>query len=222
MKEKIFKRFLKYFLPLLLFIIFSIIATFLPYSGYIILTDFYILLMYYLFILFTFKMDKSSNDSVNQWLDRLDGSEKLCKDLFPSKKKKKVLENLEYVFQRLNEYTNGDKKKLRLLKRYFKTLNNEDAYDLFFKTFLGILVAVVIWGINKGSFRNIASVTDKIVNLDISLTYVSILNILVLIFEGVLFFVILINDYFTNKTRNRILVEIIEVCIEKYEDTEKK
>lgn len=218
MKVKIFKILLKYFFPILIFFLTGLISKNFPYSQYFIITFFYILLLYYLLVLVRHRRTNLKNYSVNNWLDRLDGGDDLCEELFSAVKKESILENLEYVYNKLNVITKFDKTKLLLLKGYFKTKNNEGPYDLFFKTFLGILVAVTIWGLNKGIIWNLASVINMPSLLNVNSTYIKVLNFIVILFEGLLFYIYLINDYFINKHRNAIIVEIIDVCVENIED----
>jgi hypothetical protein len=103
---------------------------------------------------------------------------------------------------------------LKLLRGYFKTLNDEGPYDMLFKTLIGVLAAIVIWGINRGFVLEIVTYSGNTALIEVSPVYFTILNFATIIFEGILIFAIIIKDYFKNKKRNRIIVEILEVCIE--------
>jgi hypothetical protein len=44
--------------------------------------------------------------------------------------------------------------------------------------------------------------------------YLTILNYATLVLEGFLIFTVVIKDYFIHKRRNKIRIEILDVCIE--------
>jgi hypothetical protein len=53
--------------------------------------------------------------------------------------------------------------------------------------------------------------------LNINPIYQKILNVTFIIFGIILFLVLFIKDYFKDKTRNKMIIEILDVCIENIE-----
>jgi hypothetical protein len=111
MKERIYKFLLKYFSPLLLFVLIIPIAVLLELSSnsitYLGITAVFIVLNYYLVIAFlSISRDKYDKNTLYIWLDQLDGRDKLLLDLFVNvKSSKNILENLEIVFNQINILT---------------------------------------------------------------------------------------------------------------------
>ncbi|MFF2449351.1 hypothetical protein ACFVSW_20115 [Neobacillus sp. NPDC058068] len=219
MKEKIFRILKQYVLTAILFIVLIGISGFLPYGNYCIIAILYIAFNYYM-ILGIVRMSGKvrSQDNLYEWLDVLDGSEKLIKRLVIHEKNKDVMSNLEAVFDKIMFFTNKDKRKLYLLKGYFKTLADEGPFDLFFKTLRTIIVAISAWGINKGflfaiSKENVGNL-EKIVNPN----YVVAWNYASILLLGIIALAVFIKVYFKEKTRIKIILEIIETCIEDIKD----
>jgi hypothetical protein len=200
-------------LPFVILLMVLFISSFLPGQGYINTTAGYILLNYYIFILIKLSGgEKKRKNSVYEWLDILDGESEILKVFKKEKKYKDITKNLEFVFKYFNSHY--DIIKLKLLRGYFKTLNDEGPHDMLFKTLLGVLAAIVIWGINRGFVLEIVKPSRNTSFVEVSPVYFTILNFVTIIFEGILIFAIIIKDYFKNKKRNRIIIEILEVCIE--------
>jgi hypothetical protein len=211
---KLIKFFAKYILPIIIWLSIIILDFFIPYyKGYLTVSAFYGLLNYYMIIYFlNFRSKKESKLSLYMWLDNLEGCNRLLKYLLKNEKEEGILENLEKVHDRLNEYCQNDKKKLKLLRSYFKTINEEGPLELLNKTILGIIVASIVWLITKGKLWTYASFTETV--MDVNPLYITSLNFTTFIIEGFLFLIIFIVDYFKDRTRNKIILEVIDVCID--------
>lgn len=185
----------------------------------VVITGMYIILNYYISVVFIFiARDKANKKSLYVWLDNLDGNDEFLRKLFLNvKKTDDILVNLEQVFVKINTITGNEKKKMRLLKGYFKTLEGESSFDLLHKTILAIIVALVVWSINKGSIWGVSQFSGNPDEIIISTLYLTCLNFITIIYEGLLFLVVFILAYFKDKKRNKIIIEVIDVCIDEHE-----
>lgn len=215
MWEKIFKFFLKYILPVCLFFIIAIFSKFIPYFSYLFIFIGYVLFNYYLFFI-NIRIGKGpkKKNTIYYWLDNLDGSDVFLKKLFVHEKNKDILSNLDFVLNKFKSITGNDIKQMKLLRGYFRAINQEGPEDLFFKTVLGIIVAVIAWGINRGYFLNLSRFKSSLSSLGINPDIFTGLNLATLVFQGLLFFAIIIADYFKNKKRTKVIIEILDICIE--------
>ena len=220
MKVKIFNVIKQYVFTSFLFIVLLVISGFLPFRNYSSIAVLYIAFNYYTLLgIIRMGGKDQSKESLYHWLDILDGSGSLIRRMFIHEKNKDIISNLETVYNKLLLLTNHDKRKLKLLKGYFSTLNNEGPFDLFFKTILGILVAIIAWGINKGVILGFTKMNiEDIELLRVTPLYIEVLNYSTIIFLGGMSFAVLIKNYYKEKTRNRVILEIIDVCIEHAED----
>jgi hypothetical protein len=218
MKVKIFKILKQYVLSTVLFSLLLFVTFFLPFSRYCSVIVMYVALNYYVLLgIIRMGGKDQSKESLYHWLDVLDGSEQFLKRTFIHEKSRDLITNLETVYDRLLILTNRDEKKLKLLKGYYKTLVDDGPVDLFFKTIIGILVAIVAWGINKGVVLGLAKINIKDVELlGIQPYFVVILNYVTFVILGSISFAVLIKNYYKEKTRNKIILEIIEVCQEQF------
>lgn len=218
MGGKIFKVTLRVVFSILILIIAAVIDSFLPvYKGYLSFTSVYVIVIYFMIKFFLFlSYEKYDKKSLYMWLDNLAGSDDLLKDLFLQEKNTDtdILNKLERVYNKFNILTQFDKKKMKLLRGYYKTLNDDGPQDLMNKTILGIIVAIIIGVISKGALWSISTFSGDIGNLDVNPIYITILNYLTYIIEFFLFLIIFIKDYFKSKVRNKIILEILEVCID--------
>lgn len=222
MKDNILKYLrgfvIKIVLPLVILFVLSISILLLKPSdifvNYAIPGLTYLGLNYYLAVIFLFAgKSKTNKGTLYSWLDNLDGNDKVFRDLFLSiKSHKEILVNLDIVYKKINIYTNYKVKNMKLLKAYFNTLDTENTIELMRKTVLSIIIALVIWGINKGSFWEFSKTDGTL--FEVHPNYLTILNYVTLIFELVLFLGVFIKDFFDGKRRNKIVLEIIDVCID--------
>lgn len=223
MRVKI-SRFIKlYIVPFVVWFLIAIVDFFLNfYPGYLTVITAYILMNYLMLRGFLF-LNRTRHDtkSVYVWLDNLDGNDDLLKTLFLNEESNSILGNLELVYKKLIFLVRYDKKKLKLLRGYFKSLLDEGPQDLLNKTILGIAVAIIIWLITKGALWGISIVPKGESFSDINPLFVTVLNFITYIFELFLFLIIFIQDYFRSKKRNRIIIEVLDVCIEEIEEREK-
>jgi hypothetical protein len=222
LKQKFVKIFIKWFFPFLLFLILAFFTVFLPYYQYILTALFFLLTNYYLFILFniSFGEKKINKDSLYVWLDQLDGGKDLLLFLLKENKQNNVIKNLLTVSDYF--YQSFDYKELKLLRGYFRTLDEEGPLQMIIKTIIGILISIIIWGITKGHFLEIVKVDVDPNELDIHPTYFSFWIMITIIFEILLIFSVFIKDYFENKKRNKMILEILDVCIEGIEQKEQQ
>jgi hypothetical protein len=215
MKGKIFSVFLQYILPILGIPMIFLIDYFIDfYFGNLTIIFIYLLINYYIVKLFLF-LSKSNYDksSLFEWLDSLSEEENLLKKDLIEKQKESTLENLQFVYKKLLVYTNHDKKKLKLLRGYYKTITEDGPVELLNKTLLSIVLAVIIWILNKGVLWGISSANE--VNIvTINTTFYSVLTFLTYLFEILMFLTVFIKEIFKSKRRNKIVLEILEVCID--------
>jgi hypothetical protein len=219
MKEKIFKFIRQYLISGILFILLIGVSGFLPYGKYIFIALVYIAINYYS-VLGIVRMggENRSKENLYQWLDVLDGSESLIKRLFIHEKNKDVISNLENVFDKIMFITNRNKKKLNLLKGYFKTIAEEGPYEVFSKTLLTIIIAISTWGINKGFLFTISKGNVESIERIINPQYIIVWNYVTILFLGIIALAVFIKIYFKEKTRLKIIIEVIDTCIEDLKD----
>lgn len=216
MRGKIFKIVLRIIIALVILLIAIVIDSFIPvYKGYLSFTIVYVIIIYFMVRFFLFlSAEKNDKNSLYMWLDNLDGSDEFLKSLFLQDENIDIVNNLELVYKKFNVFTQFDKKKLKLLRGYYKTLNDDGPLDLLNKTILGIIVAIVIGVVSKGVLWSISTFTGDTGSLNVNPIYITVLNFSTYIIELFLFLTIFIKDYFKSKARNKIILEILEVCIE--------
>ncbi|MGW8429208.1 hypothetical protein ACWGJQ_27835 [Peribacillus simplex] len=160
---------------------------------------------------------EKKDNSLYMWLDRLDGSYNLLQKLFIKHEvQEDTFENLDKVYRELLAYTGHDIRKLRLLKAYFKSLNNETSFDLFGKIFITFLFGILATNLSNGKILNYV---NQIFTLEIKVSnsYETFLDF-IMIFS--MFFIAikqLINGLFSDKKRTKIIEEVLEVCIKELE-----
>ncbi|MGG3890062.1 hypothetical protein [Metabacillus fastidiosus] len=215
---------LKWLSPIFIYLLVLFICGMLIRSETILFTimiiGMYISVNYYMTIIFiVLGRETAYKDSVYVWLDTLKGSDQLLRQLFLDiDKNREVLVNLEKVFEKLNFITKFEKKKMKLLRGYFKTLNDEGVNDLLYKTVLAIIVTVIAWSINKGTIWGSLTLSGMPKEMIIDTTVFKILNFLTILYEILLFLIVFILGYFKSKKRNKIIVEILDVCIDEFDN----
>ncbi|OIJ11484.1 hypothetical protein BKP35_12130 [Anaerobacillus arseniciselenatis] len=218
MKEKVLIIFFRYIFPMLILFLMSYISMFLSFGGYILVSSIYIVLNYYLIVYifqFGYSSKIKSKNSLYTWLDSLEGGTDLLNQLFSkSLKSKDVLVNLEQAYLTLNHYTKYDHKKLKLLRGYYKVLSEEGPLDKFYSTVHAVIIGVAIWGINKGIVLEIARYSGDTRIIGVEPNFITILNIITFFTIGILFTSVIIKDYYLGKKRKKLIIEIIDICIE--------
>lgn len=215
MKVKIFKLIKVLIIPMIVVFIIAMLDYYLNfYPGYLTITVVYCFINY-LMIRGVIFLSKSNNDkeSLYVWLDSLEGSDDLLKTLFLNEKTSNIINDLDRVFNKLVSLTKHDKKKMKLLRGYFKAVDEEGPNDLLNKTILGIFVAILIWIISRGTLWGLATFSGDSGDFNIKPVFITILNYITYIIEFLLFLAIFIRDYFRSKKRNRIIIEVLDVCI---------
>lgn len=215
-RAKIFRFLVYYVVPLFITPIVAITDFYVNINpGHALVLYIYILLNYFMVRFFLFlNRSKYDVDSLYIWLDNLDGADDLLQALFLKEKNSSLLENLELVYNKFMALTKHDKKKLKLLKGYFKSLIEEGPQDLLNKTILSIAVAILIWVISRGTLWGLSTVPDGGVVSEVSPLFLTVLNFSTYIIEFLLFLAIFIKDYFKSKMRNKIMLEVLDVCID--------
>lgn len=196
----------------LFIIIIFVFVGFVHWVPYLILSYIYITLIYIVGAIFLNNMiNKGSKRTIFYWLDSLSGGTEYLNELLGETYKKDILTNLEIVQKRLLVATNHDLNKLRLLKAYFKTINTENGYDLFIKTIIALISSLIIAAFNTGKIFKIISPPDNI--LIINITFLKFSNVILIVSIIAFWFIGLIYDLYINKRRNKIIEEIIDICL---------
>lgn len=197
------------------FISYKINPVFLDYI--VVITLYVLIIIFFYYSLNYTHVKKSDNKSIYNWLDRLDGEDSFLLALFNnSKVQKDILENLEIVYKKLLIYSGHDLRKLRLLKGYFKSLNNETPFDLFVKLFITFLFGVFATNLSNGNiFKYFTKVSSHVIN--VSTNFQTGINTMMLIVMLLIAITFIIRDMFINKKRTKVIEEILEVCIKELE-----
>lgn len=161
--------------------------------------------------LFLYYPIKPKRNNLYLWLDSPYGKdEELISDLSKIPVNN-TLANLDTVSRRLMIYADFDIKKLRLLRAYFRTLHTESQSEAFFKKAFAIFCGpVIIYVLNNfDSFMLFNPIKFQEVNP----VFLTLFNTFAAVFYlcGILF--AMIRGITTNKKRNRLIEEIIDVCI---------
>jgi len=208
-----------------LIILILIIISFLTYlispslSGYLTITAFYLILIGFSFYYLNYsKIKERKNKSLFAWLDILDGNNEFLENLYSHKKvEKDLLINLNTVYDAVLNYTERDIKKLRLLKVYFKSINNESPIDLFAKVFITFLFGIFAANLSNGKilshFKGVSPLA-----LDISSTYLTVLNLIMLFFMFLIGVTFILSELFIGKKRTKFIEEVLEMCIKEVEE----
>lgn len=160
---------------------------------------------------------KEKNNSIYMWLEKLDGSYNLLQKLFRNHKvKEDTLENLDRVYKELLVYTGHDIRKLRLLKAYFKSINNETSYDLFGKVFITFLFGLLATNLSNGNILNFINKTITH-EIKVSPTYETLLDIIMVFALFIILIKNLMGELFNHKKRSKIIEEVLDVCINELE-----
>jgi hypothetical protein len=181
-----------------------------------------LIMTYFAIILFTFYLNnvsvkKQDKKLLNYWLDTLGGSNELIETLIGKEEDKKdIIKNLEIVYSKVLVYSEHDIRKLRLLKGYFKSINNESPSDMFFKLFATFLFGVVATNLSNGNINNlIMAILPH--NFHVTDGFLKISNTTMFSIVFLIFILNIIRDMFTHKKRTKVIEEIIDVCIKELE-----
>jgi hypothetical protein len=222
--KNIFKMGLSFIVLLLTFFITSGILMYLTYLINPKLVDYvgisipYIFIVIFFYYSLNYTNKKNRNDkSIYYWLDRLDGGNNLLLNILEQNETQgDILKNLEIVYIKLLVYTGHDLKKLRLLKGYFKSVNNETSIDLFLKLFITFLFGVFATNLSNGNIIDFFNgVTSHEIN--VSTGFLTILNLLMLFLMFLIAMAFIIRELFIDKKRVKVVEEILEVCIKQLE-----
>jgi hypothetical protein len=220
----IIKNILKFLVYLLIFVIISGILVFITYEinpkfvDYVIVTipNAFIIIFFYYSLIYT-NIKKRNDKTIYNWIDRLNGSDSfILKLLDNAEVQEDILENLEIVYKNLLVYSEHDIRKLRLLKAYFKSLNNEAPFDLFVKMFITFLFGVFATNLSNGKIINFFNHVSSH-EINISHSFQTILNIMMLFTMFLIGIVFIIREMFTNKKRTKVIEEVLEICIKELE-----
>jgi hypothetical protein len=224
--RKILKNSLNIIVFLLAYFIISGILMFLTYLINPNLVDYVGVSIPYIFIVIFFyyslnytNLRSRKDKSIYYWLDRLDGGNKLLLNLLEQNETQgDILENLENLYKKLLVYTGHDIKKLRLLKGYFKSVNNETSIDLFLKLFITFLFGVFATNLSNGNIMDYFNgVTSHEIN--VSNGFLTILNLLMVFFMFLIGIAFIIRELFTDKKRVKVVEEVLDVCIKQLESS---
>lgn len=212
----ILKRFI---LPILGFFILSALAILLNnvYGFYLAIVLIYgsVLYFFFLAILLPLKTDRTN---LYGWLDSLGGGQTFLTDLFAKvHTEKEIINNLNKVYNLLMVYSEHNLRKLKLLRAYFKTINNENAADMFSKTVITGIVSFILWTFQKGNL--VGKINMNFTDLNINIKVIEVFNIVLYLGIFLIWLAFMIIDYFQNKKINKIVLEILEVCIEEVKGT---
>lgn len=206
-------------LPIVLFILFSLISFFLGgvIGFYITTFSFYGLLTYWT-LLFFYKSiigNKKDDKSLYGWLDKLNGDSRFIKELFTNEEdSNNLMKNLEIVYSNLNKIVEGDVRKLKLLRAYFKAKNIENSLDLFGKALITLILAVSAGLISSGKIFKILMPKDKTGFVDFE--FYQMLGLIYIITLLIVVIISIILETNQHKKRNKFIEEIIEVSIEEH------
>ena len=155
------------------------------------------------------------------WLDSLDGSYNLLQKLFKNHEVKvDTLDNLDKVYRELLVYTEQDIRKMKLLKAYFKSINNENSNDLVSKVVITFLFGLFATNLSNGTLLYYTNMVFTH-QIKVSNSYETFLDILMIVLMFIIVIKLVINDLYSDKKRTKIVEEILEVCINEVEKCEK-
>jgi hypothetical protein len=216
MKVKIFKIFKWDIVPLLIFVFLTVIFSRINNSEYLSVSVLYITTNYFVIKgILTMGGFFRKKDSLYDWMDILNGYDPLLRELFSSVKNKSLIANLDQVYDNLMKFSRNDKKRLKLMRSYFRALVDERQLDIFFKMFSGVIVATIAWSINKGLILKLSEKNaDSFEILGINTTYIIGMNYTTIVLLLVAGTVVLIKQFYEDKNRNKLILEILDVCIE--------
>jgi hypothetical protein len=216
MKVKIFKVFKWDIVPLIIFVILTVVFSKIKNSEYLSVSLMYILTNYFVIkALLTMGGFFRKKDSVYDWMDALNGYDFFLRELFLSVKSKSLIDNLDQVYDSLMKYSRGDKKRLKLIRSYFRALVDERQLDIFFKMFSGVIVATIAWSINKGVILKLSEKNaDSFEILGINTMFIIGMNYTTIVLLLVAGTVVVIKQFYEDKNRNKLILEILDVCIE--------
>ncbi|MDP1497538.1 hypothetical protein [Bacillus velezensis] len=169
------------------------------------------LIIWFLIYCCLIRPQRVRRDNLYLWLDQPNLTDKEFIHDLSEVPVKDLLENLETIYKKLLIYAKLDIIKLKLLKAYFKTKNSGNIIEVLFRSLVAIISGpLLLFVINNRQLFVFLKPKDF---AEINPTFLTVANILtiVLFFLSVLMF--FISDSVTNKKRNLIIEEILDVCI---------
>jgi hypothetical protein len=185
--------------------------------DYVMVTFSYILvILFMLYILEQSGKVTSKNDSLFDWLANLDGgSELLSKLLNVEPNSNDLLKNLNITYKKLLAYSKHDKINLYLLRAYFKSINNDIAFDVFGKAFIAFLFGIFATNISNGRLLEVFNIftNSTLAQIKIDGTFQMFLQVGTLIISFIMVTAFSIKDLYSSKKRINIIQEILDVAI---------
>lgn len=145
--------------------------------------------------------------SLYSWMDELiDYDETLTHLLKIQINKYRVIDNLNIIKSSILRITKGKIETLQLYKAYYNQISKETGEELYFKTILTLLTSVAVY-----LLKDYITETSNI-NINSGFLFILIVCITVAIIVGK------INN---SKSRNGLIIEIIDICIDEVRQKEK-
>jgi hypothetical protein len=158
----------------------------------------------------------NNNDSFFDWLVNLDGSSELLSKLFNNEPNSSdLLKNLNITYKKLLAYSKHDKINLYLLRAYFKSINNDVAFDVFAKAFIAFLFGIFATNISNGRLLEVLNIftNSTLTEIKIDGTFRMFLQVGTLIISFIMVVAFSIKDLYSSKKRINIIQEILDVAI---------
>lgn len=218
--KNIIKEFFKIFFSILVIILLTFIVCIIAYKIGTQVGDYTlsILSSIYTVLLLGYILQKTSNvnkknDSLYEWLDRLDGEYLLSnKILGDNKDQKDILRNLTITYNNLKIYSQHNKINLKLLKAYYKALYTENYFDLFTKTFIAFIFGLFATNLNNGKLLNLFSeFSNREIHINNTVQYS--LDFLTLVIIFILVMIYIIRDFLSSRKRLIIIQELLDIAI---------
>ena len=189
-------------------------------SAYVTVTLLYIILIIFFFYFLNYsKIKERKNKSLYAWLDILDGKTIFLENLYKNKNvENDLLQNMNNIYNELLEYTGKDIRKLRLLKVYFKSINNESPIDLFGKVFITFLFGIFAANLSNGKILSYFSGVSPH-SLALSSDYLTTLNVIMVGRPGHIGLAFILSELFIDKKRTKLIEEVLEICIKELESS---
>ncbi|MDY7044414.1 hypothetical protein RVS70_09370 [Virgibacillus sp. M23] len=150
----------------------------------------------------------TKNRTLYGWTDNLEGAHNLANYLLKDIKTSSIIENLEVIKKKLENYCGNDLEKIRLLKAYFDAAATNNYKSLYYKTILTIFIGIVIT-----SLRMLGNTNIEWIPVIFELNPV-------LLFVIVLYSILLLIEYMNmGKNRNNLICNILEQLIDEKENS---
>lgn len=215
-----FRLIFKIFISLLILIIITFIVSLIAYQIGPQVGDYTLSILSSIFmvIFLGIILQQTSNvmkkdDSLYEWLDRLDGEYSLSnKILGDTTNQKDILKNLTITYNNLIIFSQHNKINLKLLKAYYKALYTENYFDLFTKTFIAFIFGLFATNINNGKLMDLFSnFINREVNINSNVQY--LIDFLTIVIIFILAMIYIIRDFSSTRKRLVILQELLDIAI---------